>query len=302
LKHPKVMEVCDVILINCYPFWEGCRLEDSIMSLNNMYQKVKKAGKGKEVIISETGWPSDGKSIGKAIPSKNNAQKFLKSVLEWVKTKKVKCFYFTGFDESWKAVHEGDLGAYWGIFDNNGAFKFNLDSFKDLSVKTMPKESFLPVDGIFIPSGYMGSTENIKLERVAANSGDIRKYMKISLLNKNQSGEWSGIYWQYPANNWGNKHGLNLFQPQKLTFYAKGDKGGEYAEFKVGGISGDFADSINPAIGTNLVKLSNRWVKYSIDIGGRDASSVIGGFCCVASRNYNPSECVLYLANIQFEW
>ncbi len=302
LKHPKVMEVCDVILTNCYPFWEGCKLEDSIASLNNMYERVKKAAKGKEVIIAESGWPSDGNRIGGAIPSKANGQYYLKSFLDWAGKKNVKYFYFTGFDESWKAVHEGTLGAYWGIFDNNGKFKYNLDKFSGLSVITMPEGSALPIDGIFIPSGYMGNLENIKMEKVVAKSGSIRNYLKITLVNKSQGNGWSGIYWQYPANNWGNKPGLNLYLPKRLTFNARGEKGGEKTEFKIGGISGDFTDTINPAVSTGEIELTSAWKQYSINLEGKNLESVIGGFCCAASKDSNPDGCAIFLSNIRFEW
>ncbi|MFT4724391.1 MAG: glucan 1,3-beta-glucosidase, partial [Colwellia sp.] len=56
-EHPKVTDACDLILANCYPFWEGCALEYSILYMKDMYRRAIKAGKGKKVIITETGWP-----------------------------------------------------------------------------------------------------------------------------------------------------------------------------------------------------------------------------------------------------
>ena len=36
------------------------------------------------------------------------------------------CFYFSSFDESWKKTLEGELGAYWGIWDKNENLKFQV--------------------------------------------------------------------------------------------------------------------------------------------------------------------------------
>ena len=90
MKHPKLIEVCDVILINCYPFWEGTPIEQSIASLERMYKQVKGAAKGKEVIITETGWPSKGNTIKKAVPSKENGLQYFVNVMDWAASNKIK--------------------------------------------------------------------------------------------------------------------------------------------------------------------------------------------------------------------
>ncbi|MBT8149410.1 MAG: glycosyl hydrolase, partial [Pseudomonadales bacterium] len=55
---PNITEACDVILANCYPFWEGCALEYSLLYMKDMYHRALNAGNGKKVIITETGWPN----------------------------------------------------------------------------------------------------------------------------------------------------------------------------------------------------------------------------------------------------
>jgi exo-beta-1,3-glucanase (GH17 family) len=32
--------------------------------------------------------------------------------------------YFSSFDESWKTGPEGDVGAYWGLWDKSGKLKY----------------------------------------------------------------------------------------------------------------------------------------------------------------------------------
>ena len=57
---PQLTKTCDVLLANCYPFWEGCALPYATLYMQDMYRRVKRVADGKRVIISETGWPSAG--------------------------------------------------------------------------------------------------------------------------------------------------------------------------------------------------------------------------------------------------
>ncbi|MBN8683167.1 MAG: hypothetical protein J0L99_10940 [Chitinophagales bacterium] len=122
--YPDVADACDVILSNCYPFWEGCQLEYSLVYMKQMYQQALLAGKGKKVIITETGWPSQGKSLEGAQPSMENAIKYFLNTQQWSKEEGIEIFYFASFDESWKVGPEGDVGAHWGIWDKQHQLKF----------------------------------------------------------------------------------------------------------------------------------------------------------------------------------
>ncbi|MGC6525263.1 MAG: glycosyl hydrolase family 17 protein [Flavobacteriaceae bacterium] len=121
---PKITEACDVILANCYPYWEGCSLEYSLIYMKQMYQQALNAGKGKKVIITETGWPSKGTSLEGAHPSYDNALRYFINAQKWSKDDAIEMFYFSSFDESWKVGSEGDVGAYWGLWDKDENLKF----------------------------------------------------------------------------------------------------------------------------------------------------------------------------------
>lgn len=121
---PKITEACDVILANCYPYWEGCDIDYSLVYMKQMFQEAVAAGKGKKVIISETGWPSEGASLGGAHPSYKNVLKYFINSQLWSQKDDIEMFYFSSFDESWKVGAEGDVGAYWGIWDKNEELKF----------------------------------------------------------------------------------------------------------------------------------------------------------------------------------
>ncbi|NER17954.1 glycoside hydrolase family 17 protein [Spongiivirga citrea] len=123
-NHPRIVEASDVILSNCYPFWEGCPQEYSLNHMQQMYGQAIDAAKGKKVIITETGWPSEGGSFEGSHSSAENAMKYFVNTQLWSAKDDIEVFYFSSFDESWKTGDEGDVGAYWGLWDKHEKLKF----------------------------------------------------------------------------------------------------------------------------------------------------------------------------------
>jgi len=124
VDHPRVTDVCDVILANCYPFWESCPAEYSLLYMKDMYRRAVQAANGKKVIISETGWPNLGTPEGGAVPSLENAVRYFINTYLWADEEDIEIFYFSSFDETWKVDKEGDVGAYWGLWDKDGNMKY----------------------------------------------------------------------------------------------------------------------------------------------------------------------------------
>lgn len=121
---PRITEACDVILANCYPFWEGCPLEYSLLYMKEMFTQATAAANGKKVIVTETGWPNQGSNFEGAFPSHENAMRYYIKAQQWSAKDNIDMFYFSSFDESWKVGTEGDVGAYWGIWDKDEILKF----------------------------------------------------------------------------------------------------------------------------------------------------------------------------------
>jgi len=123
--HPELVEISDVILSNCYPYWEGCDIDGSLNHMQQMFGQTTDAARGKKVIITETGWPSQGGSLRGAFSSEENAMKYFINTQVWATKANVEVFYFSSFDESWKTGDEGDVGAYWGIWDKDEKLKYS---------------------------------------------------------------------------------------------------------------------------------------------------------------------------------
>ena len=124
VDHPEVTEICDVILANCYPFWEGVAAEHSLLYMKEMYRRALSAAGDKKVIISETGWPNVGSPERGAQPSVESAMKYFIDTYQWAEQESIEVFYFSAFDEAWKVDAEGDVGAYWGLWDKDGNPKY----------------------------------------------------------------------------------------------------------------------------------------------------------------------------------
>jgi len=124
VDHPRVAAACDVLLANCYPFWEGCPAEHALLYMKEMYRRVVKVADGKRVIISETGWPNVGTPTKGSVPSVENAIKYFIDTCQWSEQDGIEIFYFSSFDEAWKVDAEGDVGAYWGLWDKDGKPKY----------------------------------------------------------------------------------------------------------------------------------------------------------------------------------
>jgi exo-beta-1,3-glucanase (GH17 family) len=124
VDHPRVTEACDVILANCYPFWESCPADHAILYMKDMYRRAASVANGKKVIVSETGWPNIGTAEGGAVPSLENAMKYFIDTYRWAEEDDIDVFYFSSFDEAWKVDKEGDVGAYWGLWDKDGKPKY----------------------------------------------------------------------------------------------------------------------------------------------------------------------------------
>jgi exo-beta-1,3-glucanase (GH17 family) len=123
-KHPRVTAACDVVLTNCYPFWEGCAREGALAYMQSMLARTRAAAPGKRIVISETGWPDQGSAFHGAVPSTEAAMRYFVDTQRWAEQDGIELFYFAAFDEAWKVGAEGDVGAFWGLWDKDGQPKF----------------------------------------------------------------------------------------------------------------------------------------------------------------------------------
>ena len=177
------------------------------------------------------------------------------------------------------------------------------EKFEGLKVDKFPFYvfSYYAPNPNFVISGYMGDTQDIRLWKKMEpeiNKNCIELIYKPK-ANSNSKG-WVGLYWQYPANNWGDnkKGGYNLKLAKNLFFYARGQEGNEAIEFKIGGINGPYGDS--DQVSTGLIYLSKQWTLYKIDLKDFDLRNIIGGFGVIINSPLNPDGVSIFLNDIYF--
>ncbi|MFH2055635.1 MAG: glycosyl hydrolase family 17 protein, partial [bacterium] len=337
LGHPQLAEAVDLIFVHIYGYWDGVSIDDAADYAFEKWNEVREAYPDKRIVIGETGWPSAGETRGEAIPTAENQAQYLSDFVAMANSHGIEYFYFEIFDEKWKSgQNEGQTGAHWGLYESTGSIKpLLIDLVPDAAQGGLerparvvaPKKAGLPLyvytdacdpRNAFYPSGWMGALEDFgQGDSLPADPTDVIDiYCQdnphsgetcIRLTYDPPFGQWAGIYWQYPVNNWGYYPGYDLSDSVdadatvRLRFYARGQHGGEEIEFKSGGITGfEYEDSYGPLVlGTfGYAFLTDDWQQYEIELSGQDLSMVIGGFAWIVHCYYFSPVDTIYLDDI----
>ncbi|KAI4752143.1 glycoside hydrolase [Aureobasidium sp. EXF-3400] len=115
VAHPELCKVSDYIAVNAHPFFDGnVAAENSGEWLLNSIQEVSSVCGGGDTWITETGWPTQGSTNGKAVPSVQNQKAALSSMKSAVSSNVV---WFTAFNDMWKTNSASTFNAeqYWGM-------------------------------------------------------------------------------------------------------------------------------------------------------------------------------------------
>ncbi len=124
LKHPELVDHVDYIAVHMLPFWEGVPMDASVEFIIRRMDELKSCFPGKPIVISEVGWPSNGRTRVAAIASPANQATFLRRFLERAEEENYIYYVMEAFDQPWKRISEGGVGAYWGVYDIERRPKF----------------------------------------------------------------------------------------------------------------------------------------------------------------------------------
>ena len=149
----------------------------------------------------------------------------------------------------------------------------------------------------YIPAGWMGEAKAIRMD---LENPEKPRDGKTSLRFSFEGSQgWGGVVWQSPAGDWGDKPGgYDLTGAKRISFWARGDQGGEVVTFQFGIIPKDkkFADS---AKGELKVTLGSEWKQYEIPVDGKDLSRIKTGFVWTAAAPGKPF--AFHLDDIRWE-
>jgi hypothetical protein len=148
------------------------------------------------------------------------------------------------------------------------------------------------------PSGYMGNVQALKLDpasAIAPHSG------KACLRVDYKVGDgWGGVAWQSPASDWGDlPGGYDLTGAKTLSFWARGENGGEQVSFEFGILGKDkkFFDTGRGKL--ENATLTKEWTRYAISLDGMDLARIKTGFVFVVTAKGRPI--TFYLDDIRYE-
>jgi glucan 1,3-beta-glucosidase len=119
LRNADVAAAVDFITIHILPYWEDFPIPagEAAAHVDSIRRRVVAAFAGKEVIIGEVGWPSEGRMREGALPSPANEARVIQDVLALAKRNNFRVNVIEAFDQPWKRALEGTVGGHWGLLD-----------------------------------------------------------------------------------------------------------------------------------------------------------------------------------------
>ena len=132
LENPELADHVDFIAVHMLPYWEGLEVEQSVDHVMKVMGELQAKFPGKQIVIGEVGWPSDGRTRNAAVATVSNQALFLRRFLARAQEADYVYYLMEAFDQPWKEKAEGQAGAYWGVYDADRQPKF---AFTDPIVK-----------------------------------------------------------------------------------------------------------------------------------------------------------------------
>jgi len=137
LKNREIYDAVDFVTIHILPYWEDMPVKAKFASahVDAIRKRMAVAFPGKEILIGETGWPSEGRMREGALPSRTNQARVVSEILDLAKREGFRVNLIEAYDQPWKRQLEGTVGGYWGLFD---AFRRDLKYPPGVAVSNFP--------------------------------------------------------------------------------------------------------------------------------------------------------------------
>ncbi|MDD2789909.1 MAG: hypothetical protein PHU40_04505 [Sulfurimonas sp.] len=125
LKNPELSSLVDFVTIHILPYWEDIpvSVNEALIHVGQTRGEVAGILEGKDILIGETGWPSEGKMRGASTATPYAQAEYLRGFLALALQNNWKYNLIEAFDQPWKRVSEGAVGGYWGIYDKDSQDK-----------------------------------------------------------------------------------------------------------------------------------------------------------------------------------
>ena len=120
LRNREVYDAVDFVTIHILPYWEDIpvRAKFAASHVDAIRKRMAVAFPAKEILVGETGWPSEGRMREGALPSRTNQARVVSEILDLAKRENFRVNLIEAYDQPWKRQLEGTVGGYWGLFDS----------------------------------------------------------------------------------------------------------------------------------------------------------------------------------------
>lgn len=126
MEHPQLADHVDFVAVHLLPYWEGIHVDAAVEHVAARMAELEARFPDKPILIAEVGWPSFGRARGDAAATLHNAAAFARRFLRLAETEGYDYFFLEAFDQPWKRAEEGEVGAYWGVYDVDRNEKLDL--------------------------------------------------------------------------------------------------------------------------------------------------------------------------------
>ncbi|EPJ88978.1 MULTISPECIES: glycosyltransferase family 2 protein [Pseudomonas] len=126
-KYPELGKHVDLVAAHILPYWEFIPMSESGQFVLDRARELKKMFPKKPLLLSEVGWPSNGRMRGGADATQADQAIYLRTLVNKLNRQGYNYFVIEAFDQPWKASDEGSVGAYWGVYNANRQQKFNFE-------------------------------------------------------------------------------------------------------------------------------------------------------------------------------
>ncbi|MEA2940817.1 MAG: hypothetical protein QOD09_1346 [Bradyrhizobium sp.] len=120
LRNREIYDAVDFVTIHILPYWEDLpiRAKYAAAHVDAIRKRMAVAFPAKEILIGETGWPSNGRMRDAALPSRTNQARVVSEILSLAKQENFQVNLIEAYDQPWKRELEGTVGGYWGLIDS----------------------------------------------------------------------------------------------------------------------------------------------------------------------------------------
>jgi exo-beta-1,3-glucanase (GH17 family) len=149
LKNREIYDAVDFVTIHILPYWEDMPVKAKFAAghVDAIRKRMAVAFPGKEILIGETGWPSEGRMREGALPSRTSQARVVSEILDLAKREGFRVNLIEAYDQPWKRQLEGTVGGYWGLFD---AFQRDVKYPPGVAITNFPSWKLYMASGMVL--------------------------------------------------------------------------------------------------------------------------------------------------------